>query len=249
MPKGRMYIPVAMTTCDRGQFGSINYLDQTMRSLTASGFFEQFGRHHMAMFDAGPGHDRAAWLAETYDVQAYGADDGFRFDVVRNTHRAMAWMAGQDAEHALLLQDDVRFCKNWYQALRDWLAGMAPEDAAVVSLATQYAWTQDPGNLAKAWGRDPKRKFYGCWAVLFRRDFLIAYLTSQQRQLGELRTQNVDLSIRYYTDKHPVGFYAHCPNLVEHIGMQSSLGHRHDHHGNHKYFPGEEWDAAKRELA
>ena len=244
-----MNFAIALVTCDRTQFGQPDYFDRTWASLCRSGLLEQLEGDRLCIFEAGPGHGRARRLARECGVPVYGAPPGVRLDVVRNMHRAFAWMCGAGCELGMLLVDDLLMCRNTLPRARAWLAeaqaqaaGGAP-DVRLYSLATQYRFTVEPRNLARGWAPYPVERFYGGLGAILPREVLLGYLLGGHRQQAELATSGIDMALKRHIADRGGRILAHCPNLVRHIGMGSTLGHAHrdDDH----YFPGEDFDAMR----
>ena len=242
-----MHFAIALVTCDRRPFGQPNYFHPTWDSIRRSGFLDQLDGDPFTVFDAGPGHERAARLADACGVRVLGAPPGLRLDVVRNMHRAFAWMAGTGCPFGMLLPDDLMMCRNTLARAKAWVADLADADTpALFSLSSQYAFTTEPANVARGWAPYPIESFYGGLGAVVSREVLVGYLLSDFRQVVERRTSGVDMALKGYLAHAGVAVRAHCPNLIRHIGMGSTLGHAHrtDDH----YFPGEAYDALTRET-
>ena len=264
-----MHFAIALITCDREQFGQPNYFEHAWASICRSGFVEQMDGDRFVIFEAGPGHERARRLAEQCGVRVLGAPPDVRLDVVRNMHRAFAWMAGTGCPFGMLLVDDLLMCRNTLARARAWVGEMtAPAvkgdspllprgeekgtvptalfPTALFSLSSQYAFTAAPENVARGWVPYPVESFYGGLGAIVSREVLVGYLLSDFRQVVERRTSGVDMALKGYLTHIGAAVFAHCPNLIRHIGMGSTLGHAHrdDDH----YFPGEDYNALTREI-
>jgi len=237
-----MQVAIALVTCDRAQFGQPNYFDATWGSLARAGLFEQIENGDaFSIFDAGPGRARAEYLQAAYAVQAFGGPDHMRLDVVRNMHRAFAWMAGTGCEFGMLLPDDLLMCRNTLARAKAWVDGRDGKYVSLYSLSSQYNWTMAPANVARGWAPYAVADFYGGLGAIVPREVLVGYLLSDFRQVVERRTSGVDMALHHYLESVDATLLAHCPNLIRHVGMGSTLGHKHreDDH----YFPGESFDA------
>ena len=222
-----MNFAIALVTCGREQFGQPDYFDTTWASLRRSGLLEQLDGDRLCIFEAGPGHERAGRLVEQCGVPVYGAPPGLRLDVVRNMHRAFAWMCGTGCAFGLLLVDDLLLCRNTLPRARAWVAEAGSPDVRLYSLASQYRFTTKRRNLARGWAPYPVRRFYGGLGAIVPREALLAYLLSEHRQVAELASAGIDMALKRHIADTGGRILAHCPNLVRHIGVGSTLGHVH----------------------
>jgi len=236
-------LAIAMTTCDRTQFDATNYVEETWGSLVRSGITDQLGDGPLAFFSGGPGGSFAAGIRRLTDRHCFCAPSKFRLDVIRNSHRALAWLAGTGADYGLLLQDDILVCRNWLAEARRWLGGTAPKGGMLYSFATQYQLVEAPDNIARGWACYPADRFYGCWCIAMPREAILSYLLSDERQQAEERGKGFDMWLKWHVIARESRMYAHCPNIAIHVGMESAIGNDHGYAKGHHLFRGEHWDA------
>lgn len=236
-----MRLAIAITTCDRSQFGKANYWPRMWASMEKSGFRQQLEpEDRFGIFDAGPLNDE--WLGHMPRAQTalFPGPRQSTLDLVRNTHRAMAWGVGTGADYTILLEDDYLCCKNWLAEVRQWL-GKVPR-AATYALCPRYPWSRKPENLARRWALYPFEHFY-CARCVHPREFLHSYLLSELRQRREAHDVGMDFAVRDHAANTGLPIIAHCPDLMQHIGEESVCGHTHKPGPHDLMFPGEEFDA------
>lgn len=239
-----MNVGVAITTCDREQFGKRNTWPRMWESMERSGFREQMGPHdRFGIFDAGPaGRDWIRTFPRAKTFIAAGPP-GYALDLIRNAHRALAWLCGTGCEFGLLLVDDCLCCKNWFAELKRWLHRDAPRDAVAYAVASRYPWSRDAGNMKRRWAPYPREQIYFSLCV-FPRHVLVDYLFSDLRQRYEAAVRGTDHVVRDMSERLGKPIYAHCPDLFAHIGeSESTLGHIHKPGPHDAMFPGEDFDA------
>lgn len=229
---------IAMTTCDRVQFGKRNYFDATVASLRASGFEQQvLPGDAKRIFSAGPDHDWARRAATMLLWPVYGGPPHC-LDVVRNFHRAFAWMCSQPCTHGMLLVDDMAVCRNFLARMREWVGQV---DADLYSPCSQYKFTTEPVNVARGWAEYPYRNFYGGIGLVWRLDSMPGYLFSDHRQDAEMSNCGAEMAWKRYWEASGLRLVAHSPNIACHMGKESTLNHVHSM--TDRYFPGEDYDA------
>lgn len=240
-----MRFAIALVSCDRRQFGKVDYFDRTWASIRRSGFLEQMDDDRFFIFDAGPGHSRARELAKATGFSSLGAPDGLRLDVVRNMHRAFAWMCGADCEYGMLLTDDLLMCKNTLARAKQWVSDPSHAGVGLFSLLTGSSATIEPANIARGWMPYPYvGRFFGGLGAVIQRDVLLGYLLSDYRQLVECRSYWLDIALGEHMRSAGTTLLAHCPNLIHHIGRDSTL--EHDYKPENERFPGQLYDALWR---
>lgn len=246
---------LAIITCDRRQFDTAgpdsipreNYFLQMWESMLKGGLKENLEPgDSVAVFDAGPRGLKWAkqcgkWTKEL-GVKIWGSPARTRLDLIRNTHRAMAWIVTTGCDYGILLSDDFIVCKNWFAEVRRWIVDDVPGDAAAGALCARYPWTRDPENLARRWAPYPLEHFY-CAICVYRPADLQAYLLSMHRQGIEQWDVGTDFIPRDMARHSNRPIYAHCPDLLKHIGERSTLSHVHAPGPHDIMFPGEDYDA------
>lgn len=239
-------VAIAVTTCDRSRLGGTNYFPRTWESLVKSGLERQLDGTPLAFFVGGPGGSFAQEVKRMTGQPCFSAPQDLRLDVIRNSHRALAWLAGTRAEFGLLLQDDILVCRNWLTEARCWLAETAPSDGMLYSFATQYERVEADANLLRGWADYPNEEFYGCWCIAMPRSAIVSYLFGDERQRAEERVKEFDMSLKRHVIARGGRTYAHSPNTAIHVGARSSIGNVHAYTaGPNPLFRGEDYDATK----
>ena len=245
-------IATAIITCDRTKFDppSANYFRDMCKSMERSGFRDQLEEaDRFGIFDAGPQDPKwMDWMPHLKTELWCGPMKG-RLDLLRNTHRAMTWMVTTGCDYGILLSDDFICCKNWLPEVRRWLDDpTVPRPAACYALCARYPWTRHRAHLEQRWASYPLDDFY-CAIVAYPMAVLRDYLVSTLRVWVEAWINKSDWIPRDYARLHGLPIYAHCPDLFQHIGVESSLGHKHPAGPHDLMFPGEDFDALDGDYA
>jgi ADP-heptose:LPS heptosyltransferase len=132
--------------------------------------------------------------------------------------RALRLALDTDPEYVLFLEDDLDFNRDLVENLRRW-APLARREVHIGSLCNlgfrELAWDV-PGC---AYLIHPI-KVVGSQAVLLSRQMLRYCLEHWAEGPNDL-----DLRLGYLAGQARQPFFYHCPSLVQHVGLESALGH------------------------
>lgn len=168
---------------------------------------------------------QAARLADELGAHVV-MDDGEYGDAI-NHARAWEWLAGQDAEWALAIEDDAVLGERFAERLVECIEAL-PTDGVLLAYTGSDSRTRvcqrvsDAHMLAEARGAKVFALRNVSWGVA------IAARTHHAGKFAQaLRTSRApsDDTIGYYANTHRLPVYATHPNLVDHEDGDSVLGH------------------------
>lgn len=130
------------------------------------------------------------------------------------------WLIEQtDAPYLLLLEDDGLFCRGAAPGLYYGLTHL--ENIGCLSLYTPNHNYQLHTGVAEGWFALDASDRWGTVAHCFPRSVLTQFL----KQADWSRPEGTDRYLDHFMNVHGLRWYTHAPSLVDHIGIDSTLGH------------------------
>lgn len=200
---------------NRAEHDSDNYLAQTMESLKKSGFWEQAHDTRFILSDGGSKDLSYLDVLKGSPIEISTTGEKVHHGV--NFRHLLEHALQYEPEYFVLLEDDVIFCKNFFQNL----------DAFLQEHGTPETWAYDffsvqkgPKNRSTLAAMNyPAATFWGTQCVALRHiDSLVKFLHSTNRVLV------TDHIIKHWLlnnrQKHILTAF---PSLVQHVGKASTL--------------------------
>lgn len=216
-------LAVVMITCDRTKRGGVNYLRETLRSITDSQLPDNAG-FFVHSSDCGSEFRHLNGISLEFPalgLKAFSAAE-YKLSPAENAIAALKLGARYSSGWVLFCEDDIRVCTDFFGSVERWLVKHATPgpEPMLYSFGASYPM---PAH-SDCW-LYPVEKFYGtqCFAVRARDARDIADFLASDAELA-FNPGTYDLAIfRWACARGITHFRASNPSLVQHIGERSSI--------------------------
>ena len=236
-------ISIAIKTADRKQKGPEypNYLRRTLENLQRAGVFDS--RHlagDVVLVDSGVGPDPRVFLAtEANGFPRVRVDSAPRTLHQNAAHAIRVAAQNEQADWALVLEDDIDVCARFLESVAKWLEDHAVDGLMLYSFGANYAQIRQCRARGEAVWMYPCHAFYGALACAWRREHAAALAEWLGQDPGliqkdgeKVRDRGHDLLLgRWGRTMGLAHFRASAPCFIQHIGLESGLGNRKIEYG------------------
>lgn len=226
-----MKLSIGIVTVDRPG----GYIHDTMKSLRASGFFDEWDRPTLHLFSGQP---EARFLSEYESwpktIVHFPSRDELSLSHYETMHeknkcgyghwRAMSQMADWPADGVLILEDDVQFARGWWPFIQKHLDEISSitRGTFVCQLYRLVKDVQAQYKVGRRWFWIENWTCFGTQANVYSRALLKDLSDLVWKDVVTEYECPIDAAVIKYTRQNAVKTYALAPSVVQHVGRQST---------------------------